>query len=103
MIIKEFCYLERKIKAVYTALYRRSFSDYFPAFSAGLGPVPRRLTNLLSMSNQKGAPCMAARAVMKTPTSLRTTFVWLSACGGTRHLLERRSGIPNVCFPLGNG
>ena len=62
-------------------------------FSPGLGPVPRRLTALFSISNQNGAPCMAANAVIKMPPSFASKLLCSVACGVVRHRPEDQ-GIP---------
>lgn len=56
---------------VYT--FSLSVGDGFAGFSAGLVPVPRILTSFLSISNQKGAPCMVASAVKRIPINFAKT------------------------------
>src|SRR5574341_860581 len=74
------------------------FSFYlFSAFSSGLIPVERIFTSFFSISNQNGAPCMAANPVIKTPNNLVSTS---QSCGAFPQRLQvRLIDNPYTSFP----
>lgn len=65
-----------------------------PCASPGLAPEVRMLTTFLRMSNQKGAPCMAASALIVNP---KIFMAIPQPLGGFAHTLQDPSqGMPNT-------